>query len=180
MPSVLNEMLLRELTDTYKTADSVVVISMSGLSMPENEGLRNVLATEAGMHLRMVPNRLARRALADCGLEFDEEVFKGSNIGVMVGDAEAAIGAAKVVKQHDVTKAGKVTFRGGALEGNVLGADDAKAMADVPDKDTLRAQILGCLVGPAQGLVRVVHANPSGLARVLQAHVDAEGGEGDA
>lgn len=178
MPSVLNEMLLRELTDTYKTGDSVVVIAMNGLSMPENEGLRDQLAAEAGVHLRMVPNRLARRALAECGLEFDESVFKGSNIGVMVGDAEAAIGAAKVVKQQDVTKAGKVAFRGGALEGNVLGAADALAMADVPDKDTLRSKILGCLVGPAQGLVGVLNGNPSGLARVLQARVDK--GEGDA
>jgi len=172
MPSVLNEMLLRELTDTYKTADSLVVISMSGLSMPENEGLRNELANGAGVQLRMVPNRLARRALAEVGLEFDESVFKGSNIGVMIGDAETAIGAAKIVKQHGTTKAGKVAFRAGALEGNVLGPDDAKAMADVPDKDTLRAKILGCIVGPQQGLVGVLAANPGGLARVLQAKVD--------
>jgi large subunit ribosomal protein L10 len=175
MPSVLNTMLLRELTDTYKSADSLVVISMKGLSMAENEGLRNQLAAEAGVHLRVVPNRLARRALAEVGFEFDREVFAGAN---MMADAEGAISAAKVVKGHGTTKAGKVAFRGGALEGNVLGADDAKAMAEVPDKDTLRAKILGCLIGPGQGLVRVIAANPSGLARVIQAHVDqAEGGE---
>ncbi|WP_419185955.1 50S ribosomal protein L10 [Rohdeia mirabilis] len=178
MPSVLNTMLLRELTDTYKSADSLVVISMNGLSMNENEALRNQLAAEAGVRLRMVPNRLARRALAEVGLEFDRDVFAGANIGVMISDAEGAISAAKVVKGHGTTKAGKVAFRGGALEGNVLGADDAKAMAEVPDKDTLRAKILGCLIGPGQGLVRVIAANPSGLARVIQAHVDqGEGGE---
>lgn len=181
MPSVLNTMLLRELTDIYKSADSLVVISMKGLSMAENEGLRDQLAEEAGVRLRVVPNRLARRALAEVGLDFDSEVFAGSNIGVMVANVEGAISAAKVVKGHGTAKAGKVTFRGGALEGNVLGADDAKAMADVPDKDTLRAMLLGCIIGPGQGLVRALAANPSGLARVIQAHADqanADQGEG--
>jgi ribosomal protein L10 len=49
------------------------------------------------------------------------------------------------------------------------------ALADVPDKQTLRAQLLGVLQGPARGLASVLNALPSGVARVLQARVDAAG-----
>ena len=56
-----------------------------------------------------------------------------------------------------------------------LDAADAVALADVPDKQTLRAQLLGVLQGPARGLATVLDALPSGVARVLQARVDAAG-----
>jgi large subunit ribosomal protein L10 len=62
------------------------------------------------------------------------------------------------------------------LEGNMLGEADAQALADVPDRDTVNAMILGAISGPARGLVGVLAANPAGLARLLQAKVDK--GEG--
>ncbi|MEZ5979801.1 MAG: 50S ribosomal protein L10 [Planctomycetota bacterium] len=175
MPSVLNEMLLRELTDSYEGKEGVFIISMTGLSMKENEGLRNQLA-EHGVGLRVVPNKLALRAFASVGLEFSKETFRGASIGVATGSPEDAINAAKVVKASDVAKKGKVVIRGGALEGNVLGTSDALALADVPDKNTLRAKILGCLNGPAQNLASLIAAPGASLARVVNAHSEkAEG-----
>jgi large subunit ribosomal protein L10 len=172
MPSVINDILLRELTDTYKSAEGVVVISMAGLSMAENEGLRKELRKGAGVRLRVVPNKIARRALKECGLDFAPETFNGASIGVMAGSAEQTIGAAKIVTKHPITKKGKVAVRGGALEGNVLSAGDTTALADVPDKNTLRAKLLACLIGPASGLARVLNAPPGAVARVVQAHAD--------
>jgi len=172
MTSVINDILLRELTETYKSAEGVVVISMAGLTMAENERLRKALRKEVGVRLRVVPNKLAHRALKECGLEFSREAFRGANIGVMVGTTEQTIGAAKVVVKHEITKKGKVALRGGALEGNVLGAKDTAALADVPDKNTLRARLLACILGPASGLVRVINAPPGAVARVVQAHAD--------
>jgi large subunit ribosomal protein L10 len=172
MTSVINDILLRELTDTYKSAEGVVVISMAGLSMAENEGLRKALRKEVGVRLRVVPNKIAHRALKDCGLDFARDAFRGANIGVMAGTAEQTIGAAKVVAKHEITKKGKVALRGGALEGNVLGAKDTAALADVPDKNTLRAKMLACIIGPASGLARVLNANTAAVARVIQAHAD--------
>ena len=57
-------------------------------------------------------------------------------------------------------------------------ADDAAALAKLPSKDQLRAQILGCLSGPARGLVTVLAGPGSGLARVIQARIDEAGGTG--
>jgi large subunit ribosomal protein L10 len=101
-------------------------------------------------------------------------VFKG-NVAVAWGNAEAAIGAAKVVSLSKLAKAGKLNVRGGVLEGNLLNANDAAALANVPDRRTLQAMLLGAISGPARGLVTVLDANQSGLARVLQAHIDQAG-----
>jgi large subunit ribosomal protein L10 len=153
MPSIVKKLAAAELTAALEDADSLVVIGLDGLDMPENEGLRNKLA-ENGVALRVVPNKIARRVLSERGMELPEEAFKGQT-AIAVGTAETAIAAAKVVKDSKLRKDGKLVMRAGALEGAVLGAADAVALAEVPDKNTLRAQILGCLVGPAQGLVRI-------------------------
>ena len=171
MPSIVKKLALADLTETFSSGDSALIVSFEGLDMPENEGLRSALA-ESGVALRVVPNKLARRAFEAAGFEFSSEVFRG-NVAVTIGTAEDTIHAAKVVTKPEVKKAGKVRVLAGALEKSVLGAEDAAALAEVPDQDTLRAKLLGCIAGPAQQLVGIVHAPGSSLARVLQAKVDA-------
>lgn len=174
MPSIVKKLAAAELTAALEGTDSLVVIGLEGLDMPENEGLRNEMA-EKGVSLRVVPNKIARRVLSEHGMDLPQDAFQGQT-ALAVGTAESAIEAAKVVKGSELRKEGKITMRAGALEGAVLGAADAVALAEVPDKNTLRAMLLGCLAGPAQGLVGILNAPPSALARVVQAKVDAEGG----
>lgn len=171
MPSVVNEMAVQELTADFKKAEGLVVLGMPGLTMVENEAMRGNLA-KRGVQVRMVANKLALLALKNCGHEFPKEMFKGV-VGVAYGSTEQTIEAAKfLVSDADLTKAGKVAVRGGLLEGNVLGADDARALADVPSKDELRAKLLGLFSGPARALVTLTAAPGSSFARALQAKCD--------
>ena len=170
MPSIVNKIVERELTNEFSSADGMVLVSFGGLSVSESEDLRAKLA-EKDVKFRMVRNSLAKRVLKERGIEFDKSVLSG-NVAIAYGDAEAAINAAKILTDKELKKAGKVKLKAGLLDGEVLEGADANALADVPDKDTLRAKILGCLSGPARGLVTVLDANGSSLARVLQAHVD--------
>jgi len=123
----------------------------------------------------MVRNTLAKRALQSAGIEIPDDVFQG-NIAIACGGAEEAIHAAKVLTEPAVKKAGKVEVKAGMLQGNVLSAGDAAALANIPDRDTLNSKILGCISGPARNLVSILSAPGGALARVVQAHVDAEGG----
>jgi ribosomal protein L10 len=54
------------------------------------------------------------------------------------------------------------------------------SLADVPDKKTLQAKILGCISGPSRSLVSLVNAVPASLVRVLQARADKLGPAGGA
>lgn len=172
MPSIVNKIVTKELTNELKDADGMVLVSFGGLTVSESEDLRSKLA-EKGVKFRMVRNSLARRILAERGVEFDKGALTG-NTAIAYGDAEAAINAAKILTDKEVRQAGKVKLQAGLLDGEVLAGNDAKALADVPDKDTLRAMMLGCLSGPARSLVTIFDANQSSIARVLQAHVDEE------
>lgn len=178
MPNIVKQMMMRELNEELKDADGMLVMGLSGLTVKETEDLRNKLA-EASVPLRMVPNRLARIALKERGLDPPDGLFKG-NVGISWGGPEAAIHAAKVMKGSPARKDGRLAYLGGLLEGNFLNATDAASMAEMPSRDQLRSSILGCLSGPARGLVVCLAGNGSGLARVLQARIDKGGGVAEA
>jgi len=171
MPNLVNRLLAQEYERTFGEAGGLMVVSLAGITVVEVEKLRGTLA-EKGVKLRVVRNALARLALAARGFQFDDAVLSG-NVAVAWGGSEAAIHVAKVVSAPEVKKSGKVALRGAVLEGNVLGAKDALALAHVPDKNTLRAQLVGCLQGPLRGLAASLGALPRGVARVLQAHAES-------
>jgi len=171
VPNLVNQMIVRELADDLRDAEGMVLVSFAGLDVKETEKLRGNLAGK-GARFRMVRNRLARRVLAERGLDFAGGSALLGNTAIAYGSAEEAIGAAKVLTDKDVKKAGKVKIQGGMLEGTVLDAAAAEALADVPDRDTLRAQLLGVISGPARALATVVNAVPAAVARVIQARAD--------
>jgi len=178
MPNVINKMIVRELTGAVEGSDSMLICSFRGLSVAETEELRDSLA-EHGVRLRMVRNRLARIAMKANEVEIPEDMFSG-NVACVWGGPEEAIAAAKVLHKSPVRKQGKVSLRGGIMEGNLLDAQEAQALADLPGRDELRAMMLSAISGPARGLVGVLAAVPASVARVLQARVDAGDSGGDA
>lgn len=170
MPNLVNRLVVQELTDEFKAADGMLVVSFGGLTVKESEGLRTQMA-QKGAKFRMVRNSLAVRVLHSRGLAIDVAHLTG-NTGIAYGTSEAAVHAAKVLTSAEVKKAGKIKVRAGVLEGNLLSAADAASLADVPDRDTLNSKILGCISGPARGLTVALNALPSGLVRVLKARAD--------
>lgn len=170
MPNIVNEMVVREMAEDLKDISSMLVVSFGGLTVSESEAIRTSLA-EKGIRLRMTRNKLLRRVLAERGIELAGDIFTGNN-AIVAGDAETAIGAAKVFDEKDVKKLKKTAIKGGLLEGEVLDAEAAQALAALPDRDTLRAMMLGVISGPARGLATVINAVPASVARVIQAHAD--------
>ena len=178
MPNVITELLTRDLEKNFEESDGAVLVNYAGLTVKEDSEIRDNLAAR-GVEFRMVRNTLCKRVMTERGFEIDDDLFVG-NIAIAWGDAEATIGAAKVFTEKEVKKAGKVTIKAGIFEGRFLGGSEATALADIPDKDTLRAMLLSALSGSARGLVQILAGLPGGLARVIQANVDQEGFSGDA
>ena len=174
MPNLVNKMVVRELTDAFKDADGMIVVSFGGLSVAETQDLRGKLA-EKNVGFKMVRNSLAKRVLAERSITFPDDAALKGNTGIAYGDAEGAIDAAKVFNEKDVKKAGKVVFKAALLDGETYDGKSARALADLPDRDTLHAQMLGVIAGPARGLATVINAVPASVARVIQAHADTDG-----
>ena len=62
-----------------------------------------------------------------------------------------------------------LTIKAGMVEGKVLGPQELRALADLPSKDALRAQVVGAIQGPMSQLVSLLTAAHRELAYVLEA-----------
>lgn len=170
MPNLVNRLVVKELQNDLGKAEGMVIVSFGGLTVKESEALRNHLAKK-GAGLTLVRNSLARVVLAERGFEVGDDLLKG-NTAIAFGDSESAIHASKVFQSAEVKKAGKVKIRGAVLEGKLLGAKDATALADVPDKKTLQGKLVGLLVSGPRNLAMLLNAVPAGQARLLKARAD--------
>ena len=173
MPNFVNEMIARELETEFKGCDGMVLVSFGGLTIVQSEALRDKLA-EKQIGFRMVQNRIAKKVLADRGLSFAKSAWQGPT-AIAYGSTEAAITAAKIFNEKDVKKLGKVKLKGGVLEGQALDEAAAAAMADLPDRNTINAQLLGVISGPARALACLINAVPASVARVINAHAETPG-----
>ncbi|NLU50832.1 MAG: 50S ribosomal protein L10 [Syntrophomonadaceae bacterium] len=150
-----------------RLANSSVVIftDYRGLSVAEMTELRNRLR-ETGVEFKVVKNTLTGFALRDAGLEEVLPYLEGPN-AVVFGHQDP-VEPAKVITDF-IKEKKKLEIKVGVLEHKLLNAKEVEALAALPPKPVLVAQVLGGLQAPIRGLVYVLNANLSGLARVLNA-----------
>ena len=60
-------------------------------------------------------------------------------------------------------------MKAGVLTGKVIDVDGVKALADLPSREQLLAQVLRGMQGPISGLVNVLHGTLRNLVYVLEA-----------
>jgi large subunit ribosomal protein L10 len=84
------------------------------------------------------------------------------------------VGAAVKAYQEfqKVTKKSEVI--GGVMEGKLLSQNDIKAIADLPSKEQLYAQIAGATNSIVANIAVVVQEIPTGVARAVQAVADKQ------
>lgn len=143
--------VVEEVSAQAAKAQTLAVAEYRGLTVAQLDALRKN-AREKGVYLHVLKNTLARRAVAGTSFEVAEAQFVGP---LIYGFSEDAVAAAKVIA--DFAKANdKLVIKGGAFGGKALDVDGVKALANVPSKEVLLAQLLGLLQTPVSGLARVI------------------------
>ncbi|ODU06812.1 MAG: 50S ribosomal protein L10 [Rubrivivax sp. SCN 71-131] len=134
-------------------SQTLALAEYRGLTVAHLDKLR-VDARAKGVYLHVVKNSLARRAVA--GTSF--EVIQGAMVGPLIyGFSEDAVAAAKVIA--DFAKGNdKLVIKGGAYAGRVLDVDGVKALAAIPSREVLIAQVAGLLKSPIQRMAGVLAA----------------------
>lgn len=151
------------LKERFEKAKSVIFIKNKGLKVSEVTFLRKTLNKEAAT-LKMVKNRLLKRALKEAKIEGLDALIDGS---ITVASSEVdAVKPAKILvdfaKENE-----RLEIKGGYLAGEILSIAKIKHLAQLPSKEVLLAKLLGCLQNPATHLVNVLAAVPRGLVTVL-------------
>ncbi|MFM7181312.1 MAG: 50S ribosomal protein L10 [Verrucomicrobiales bacterium] len=162
------QFLIDELLARLEKSPYLFVADYTGLQVKHFAELRKRLK-EVGAKARVLKNTLVKRTLKSAGLPELADVLTGQTM-VVTGEGEAPA-AAKVLKNF-AAEFQKPALRGGVLDGNALGANELKALADLPSREQLLATLLGVINAPATKLLRTINEPAAALARVIQARAD--------
>jgi large subunit ribosomal protein L10 len=149
-------------------AAASVVTEYRGLTVSELAALRGTL-TAAGGDYKIFKNTLVRRAVAGSDHQELEAFLTGPTAITFVhGDVSAV---AKALR--DFSRANPhLVIKGGRYEGGTLTPGDLGALADLPPRDVLLAQVAGALAAPLRQLAGLFQALPRNLAYGLSALAD--------
>ena len=153
---------LRERLGTCKTA---VLTEYRGLTVRQLSDLRKQLKA-ASAEYKVVKNRLARLAVKDSPLDPLAGHLKGPT-GLVIA-REDPVSVAKAL-QAFVRTTPIFAIKVGMVEGKVLEPPELRALADLPSKEALRAQVVGAIQGPLSQLITLLQAPQAELVRVLEA-----------
>ena len=152
-----------EITADMKGADIYFFVDYRGLTFAEATELRKRLR-KVDTDLKVVKNTLGKRAAAAAGVEGLDELLAGPTaIAYVHGDPAKT---AKTI-QDFIKEKKKSLIRGGKLQRSVLSAAEIEALASLPSREQLIAQVVGAIVSPLQGLANVLSGPIRGLVIVL-------------
>jgi len=162
--------IVEEIKGLLDEAEMALVLDYQGLTIKEISDLRSRLQSNNGV-CKVTKNTLMRRAIDgnDAWIHL-ESLLTGTNAFVLVkGDIGGAVKAVQAF-QKDTKKS---ETKGGLFEGKLLSQDEIKAIANIPSKEVLMAQIAGALNAVTTKIAVGVNEVPSGLARSLKQHADS-------
>jgi large subunit ribosomal protein L10 len=153
MPTEAKQAAVAELVELLKAANTTIVSDHRGLSVADLLKVRRELRTK-DIRYRVIKNRLARIAADEAG--------RPELIPLLTGPSAIATGAEDETTLAkgllDATKPYKVEIRGAAINGVTVDAAAVAALAALPTRDTLLAQLAGGMAAPLSTMAGLLAA----------------------
>src|SRR5436309_7361886 len=157
--------IVSDLAEKLNRSPFVLVTDYQRMKVDQFGDLRNRLAP-AGAEVRVVKNSFLKRAMSDSGLPDVADKLSGQT-AIVMGQKDVAP-VAKILKTF-AAEFKVAALKIGVIDKSVLSAQEIEALADLPSREILLAQLLGLLLAPATRLVRVLNEPASAFARLLKA-----------
>lgn len=160
--------LVTQYVEQLKQSQGIILADYRGLSVGDMSNIRHAIRPGGGK-FQVVKNRLLALALKEVGMSLPEEWLVGPTaIGFCHDEvppvAKALMDAAKNLET--------LRIKGGLVEASVMTAEQVRALADLPPREVLLAQVLGTINVPASRVAGVVASGMRQVLNVLQAYVD--------
>ena len=163
-----------EVRDKLASADAALLTEYRGLSVKQLADLRRQLR-ESGGEYKVYKNTLVRFAVREVIDDDLGALLTGPTAITFVrGDAAAV---AKTLREYARTNQALV-LKGGLLGTRVVNARDVEALADLPSRERLLAQLAGAFQAPMVKMAGLLQALPRNFAYGLQALIDQRGPDG--
>ena len=161
--------LVADLTELLENAKTTVYAKYQGLTVAELQELRKA-AREAGVKIKVVKNRLVRVAMGQIAVYKDTDTtgLTGQLLYAVSSDDEIAPAKvlAEFAKNHDA-----LNLIGGFSDlGANLSEDEVKALAAMPSKNELIAQVVAQLLSPVTDSISGLSGGLSGIVSGLEAN----------
>jgi large subunit ribosomal protein L10 len=144
-------------------SDAVFAVDYRGISVSQAAELRAKLR-DADATFQVVKNSLTERAADKVGAGSLKTLLSGPTALTFVR-GDAAMAAKAIADQARTTQL--LPFKGGLMNGDVLDADQIRAISRLPSREMLYGQLVGVVASPISGLVRTLGALVGGLAVAL-------------
>jgi len=155
--------VVEELAEELKDAKAIFAVDYRGISVPQAAELREGLR-DADTRFRIVKNRLTLRAADAAGTDVLKDHLTGPTALALV-KGDAALAAKTLSRMGSEWKL--LDYKGGLMDREQLDPDSFSAIARLPGREALNAQIAGVVASPLTGLVRGLGSMVQGLALQL-------------
>ena len=164
--------IVSDLSEKLNRSPFLLVTDYKQMKVDQFGELRNRLAP-AGAEVRVVKNSFLKRAMADSGMPDVGDKLTGQT-AIVMGEKDVAP-VAKILKAF-AAEFKIAALKIGVIDKAVMSTSDVEALAELPSREILLAQLLGLLQAPATRLVRILNEPAAAFARLLK----AKGDKGDA
>lgn len=145
--------VVAEISAKVASAQTIVVAQYRGIQVSHLTQLRAKARAE-NVYLRVLKNTLARRAVEGTNFSSLASEMTGPLIYAI---SEDAVAAAKVMQ--DFAKSNdKLVIQAGNYAGKSLDKAGVSALASIPSREVLLAQLLGIMQAPVSGFARALAA----------------------
>jgi len=157
--------IVSDLSEKLNRSPFLLVTDYKQMKVDQFGELRNRLAP-AGAEVRVVKNSFLKRSMADSGMPDVGDKLTGQT-AIVMGDKDVAP-VAKILKLF-AAEFKIAALKIGVIDKAVMSTADVEALAELPAREILLAQLLGLFQAPATRLVRVLNEPAAAFARLLAA-----------
>lgn len=158
--------IVAQLSEKMKGSVAGVLVDYKGINVADDTALRRELR-EAGVEYAVYKNSMIRFAATDAGLEDLTKVLDGTT-AIAISKDDPVV-AAKIICKYAEKQKKVFNVKAGYVDGKVLDAAEVSALAKLPSREQLIAQVLAGFNAPISGFANVLNANIRGLAIALNA-----------
>lgn len=156
--------IIDQLAESLSRSTIVIATNYQGFTAQQMAELRHILA-DATTDYQVIKNTLARFAAQRAGMEKVMSIIEGPTaLAFGYGDVAKL---AKILDRYAKSTGLNLQIKGGLMGERVLSADEVMALATLPPKEVLIAQLIARLQSPISNLHGILSSPLQGLLSIL-------------
>lgn len=165
------ELLKKEIKDKLNQFHSFLVMQYAKLSANAANDFRRQIG-KGGGDVEIARKRILIKAAEDVGISLDREQL-GGHVGIVfLGDDP--IEMTKTVFKFSQERGKAIQVLAGRFEGTLYSGEDVEQLSNLPNKDGMRAQLLGLFEAPMSQTLAVIEALLTSVPHCLENKVKLE------